>query len=101
MQEKKRFKVMIGGKPYTIVGSRTDQHMNAVVELVNNQFNQLSDLAPDLSREERAVLMAVNAISDQLLKEEQIMALEEVLNQKESPSKSTNRRGPVPYRKRS
>ncbi|HFI0463367.1 TPA: cell division protein ZapA [Streptococcus suis] len=76
MSQKKRFKVTIGGQPYTIVGDRSDAHMNAVVELVNNQLKQLEELAPQLTTADRSILMAVNAVSDQLLKEAQIAELQ-------------------------
>lgn len=96
MDEKRRFKVMIAGRPYTIVGSRSDQHMNAVVELVNNQLSQLSELAPDLSIADHSILMAVNAVSDQLLKETKIMELEaELAELKANASKHAT----IPYRK--
>lgn len=102
MTGKKRFKVMIGDRPYTILGQRSDEHMNAVIELVNIQLNQLQELAPELGQADQAILMAVNAVSDQLLKEARIMELEKELadmksNQViESQSNSTR----IPYRKR-
>lgn len=100
MEEKRRFKVTIAGRPYTIVGNRSDGHLNAVVELVNAQLQQLSELAPELSEADWSILMAVNAVSDQLLKEERIMALEaeiEALKAEKSQSKVTT---DIPYRKR-
>ncbi|MBK0347042.1 cell division protein ZapA [Aerococcaceae bacterium zg-ZJ1578] len=99
MEEKRRFKVTIAGRPYTIVGERSDQHMAAVVELINTQLNQLAELAPDLSVADRSILMAVNALSDQLIKEEKIMALEaevEELKQQVAAAKPVD----IPYRKR-
>lgn len=77
MSSKKKFKVTINQKPYTIVGDKSDAHMNAVVEIVNRQLNQLNDIAPELSVSDRSILMAVNAISDQLVKEQKIIELEE------------------------
>ncbi|QMU07890.1 cell division protein ZapA [Levilactobacillus suantsaii] len=61
-----RFKAVIAGKPYTIVGQATDDHMRAVTTLLNEQFDQLKKVSPDISKEDAAVLMAFNAISDQL-----------------------------------
>ncbi|GEO68617.1 cell division protein ZapA [Levilactobacillus acidifarinae] len=61
-----RFKAVIAGKPYTIVGQATDDHMRAVTTLLNEQFKQLKQVSPDISKEDAAVLMAFNAISDQL-----------------------------------
>ena len=79
MSDNKRFKAMIDNRQYTIVGDKSSQHMTAVIELVNQQLDQLKEIAPELSVVDRSVLMAVNAISDQLSKEQQIIELEEQL----------------------
>lgn len=77
MNHNRRFKAKIAGKDYTIVGQRSPQHLNTVVDLVNNQLEQLNELAPELSTADRSILMSINAISDQLLKEQQIIELEQ------------------------
>ena len=61
-----RFKATIAGKTYTIVGQATDEHMRAVTTVLNQQFEQLKTLSPKMSKEDAAILMAFNAISDQL-----------------------------------
>ncbi|MCP9614217.1 cell division protein ZapA [Levilactobacillus brevis] len=61
-----RFKAVIAGKTYTIVGQATDEHMRAVTEVLNEQFTQLKQLSPNMSKEDAAILMAFNAVSDQL-----------------------------------
>jgi len=61
-----RFKAVIAGKTYTIVGQATDEHMKAVAQLLNQEYDQLKKLSPDISKEDAAVLMAFNAISNQL-----------------------------------
>ena len=61
-----RFKAVIAGKTYTIVGQATDEHMRAVTEVLNVQFTQLKQLSPNMSKEDAAILMAFNAVSDQL-----------------------------------
>ncbi|WP_428958669.1 cell division protein ZapA [Levilactobacillus brevis] len=61
-----RFKAVIAGKAYTIVGQATDEHMRAVTEVLNEQFTQLKQLSPNMSKEDAAILMAFNAVSDQL-----------------------------------
>ncbi|WP_203641745.1 cell division protein ZapA [Levilactobacillus andaensis] len=61
-----RFKAMIAGKSYTIVGQATDEHMRAVTDVLNEQLTQLKQLAPNMSKEDAAILMAFNAVSDQL-----------------------------------
>ncbi|MFD1456029.1 cell division protein ZapA [Levilactobacillus lanxiensis] len=65
-EETHRFKAVIAGKSYTIVGQATDEHMRAVTEVLNEQFTQLKELSPNISKEDAAILMAFNAVSDQL-----------------------------------
>ncbi|HIW71845.1 MAG TPA: cell division protein ZapA [Candidatus Levilactobacillus faecigallinarum] len=65
-EQKNRFKAVLANKPYTIVGNATDAHMRAVTELFNQQYNQLKQASPSMSKEDAAVLMAFNALSDQL-----------------------------------
>lgn len=92
MDGKKRFKAKIAGKDYTIVGSLSATHLNTVVDLVNQQIEQLTELAPELSNADRCVLMAVNAVSDQLQKEKKILELEaelEKLKEKSAPDNQT------------
>lgn len=45
-----RFKAVIAGKTYTIVGQATDEHMRAVTEVLNEQFTQLKQLSPNMRR---------------------------------------------------
>jgi len=61
-----RFKAVIAGKTYTIVGQATDEHMRAVTTVLNEQYSQLKKLSPNMSKEDAAILMAFNAVSDQL-----------------------------------
>lgn len=79
MKEKYRYKAEIAGKIYTIVGDRPSQHLDAVVDLLNQQLEQLGQLDPNLSSEDRSILMAINAISDQISKENRIVELESEL----------------------
>ncbi|WP_414839831.1 cell division protein ZapA [Carnobacterium sp. TMP28] len=60
-----RYKVTIAGKIYTIIGARPEAHLKLVAETVNEQMRQIESLSKDLDPERRAVLAAVNAISDQ------------------------------------
>lgn len=64
--ENKRLKAKIGGKEYTVIGKYPEEHLKTVFRLVNKQLDELQKLAPHLSKEDRAVLLAVNAVSDQL-----------------------------------
>ncbi|MCR8968651.1 cell division protein ZapA [Facklamia sp. 7083-14-GEN3] len=79
MEEKNRYKALIEGRVYTIVGHRSREHMDAVVQLLTQQLQQLKELDPNLTQEDRAILMAINAISDQITKEEKISVLEKKL----------------------
>lgn len=89
LENKRRFRATIAGKDYTIVGNRSATHLNQVVELVNQQLGHLAELAPAMSVADRAILMSVNAISDQLVKEQKIAELEQRIVQLEQavPSK--------------
>ncbi|MGB9342082.1 cell division protein ZapA [Trichococcus sp.] len=75
-ENKRRFKTIIAGKTYTIVGNKAPEHLTAVSELVNAQMEQIKQAAPALGREERGILVAVNAISDQITKQ---LEMEELL----------------------
>ena len=74
-ENKRRFKTIIAGKTYTIVGNKAPEHLTAVSELVNAQLEQIKQAAPALGREERGILVAVNAISDQITKQLEIEEL--------------------------
>ena len=65
-EEKRRFKAVIGGKTYTIIGPGSEQHFMTVTQLLNERLDQVKVLAPDLSAEEQAILVAFNAVSDQV-----------------------------------
>ncbi len=98
MNQKNRFKATIDERQYTIVGDKSTQHMTAVIEIVNQQLQQLKEAAPELSIQDRSILMAVNAISDQLVKEQQILDLEEqleTLTQQQRPAKERNIQTPT------
>ncbi|WP_024746982.1 cell division protein ZapA [Levilactobacillus namurensis] len=70
-----RFKAKIAGKTYTIVGKATDAHMRAVTQVLNEQYDQLKNQLPaSVTKEDAAVLMAFNAISDQLKLQAQLDA---------------------------
>jgi cell division protein ZapA len=75
--EKTRYKAVIANQTYTIIGRETKQHMDAVTKLVNEQLLEIKNLSPQLDNEQAAILMAVNALSDQLKKQERILGLEE------------------------
>ncbi|MDN6194919.1 MAG: cell division protein ZapA [Atopostipes suicloacalis] len=74
--EKKRVKVVIDGKEYTIIGSKSAAHVQLVAKTVNEQLKQLNELSTKLSKEEQSILIAVNAVSDQIDSHKKMMELE-------------------------
>lgn len=75
--EKTRYKALIANQTYTIIGRETKHHMDIVTKLINEQLAELKQLSPQMDNEQAAILMAVNALSDQLKKQERILELEE------------------------
>ncbi|EGP5480967.1 cell division protein ZapA [Enterococcus faecium] len=75
--EKTRYKAVIANQIYTIIGRETKHHMDIVTKLINEQLAELKQLSPQMDNEQAAILMAVNALSDQLKKQERILELEE------------------------
>ncbi|EGP5666801.1 cell division protein ZapA [Enterococcus faecium] len=75
--EKTRYKAVIANQTFTIIGRETKHHMDIVTKLINEQLAELKQLSPQMDNEQAAILMAVNALSDQLKKQERILELEE------------------------
>ena len=61
-----RYKTTIAGRPYTIIGARPEEHIQSISKMVNEQMQQIESLSKGLDPERRAVLVAVNAVSDQI-----------------------------------
>ncbi|WP_048000109.1 cell division protein ZapA [Lactiplantibacillus herbarum] len=74
--DKRRFKAEIDGHTYTIIGTASDRHMQTVTRMMNEQINQLKKLAPDMSDQEIATLLAFNAISDQVDKQAELLKMQ-------------------------
>lgn len=74
--DKKRVKVVINDKEYTIIGTKSAAHIQLVAKTINEQLEQLNELSSDLSKEEQAILIAVNAVSDQIDSHKQMIQLE-------------------------
>lgn len=72
-----RYKAVIANQSYTIIGQETSQHMDRVTKLVNQQLEDIRQLSPQISEEEAAILLSINALSDQLKKQEEILLLKE------------------------
>lgn len=79
--QKRRTKAIINGKEYTIVGDKSAAHVELVAETINEQLKELNSLSTSLSKEEQAILMAVNAVSDQVKMQQELIALEEKIKQ--------------------
>lgn len=77
--QRKRVKVVINDKEYTIVGTKSAAHIKLVAKTINEQLAALEAKSAHLSREEQAILMAVNAVSDQIDSHEQMIKMEEQL----------------------
>ncbi|MFC4771821.1 cell division protein ZapA [Enterococcus hermanniensis] len=71
-----RYKAIVAGQTYTIIGQESKQHMDMVTALINEQLNEIMSLSPEITEEKAAILLAINAVSDQLKKQEALMKLE-------------------------
>lgn len=76
-QEKKRYKAIIANKTYTIIGHESKEHMDLVADLANEQLQEILKLSPQTTLEQGSVLLAINALSDQIKKQAEILALED------------------------
>lgn len=76
-EEKRRFKAEIAGQTYTIVGPRSEKHMQVVAQTVDEQMALLQKMTKGLDTEKRAMLMAINAVSDQLEMKKKVTKLED------------------------
>ena len=74
-EQKKRYKAVIANQSYTIIGRESKQHMDMVTKLVNDQLTEIMGLSSQVDKEQAAILLAINAISDQLKKQEQVLSL--------------------------
>lgn len=75
-QTKNRYKAKIANKTYTIIGTESKVHMDIVTEIANKQLAEIRDIAPETTLENASILLGINALSDQLKKEEKAMRLE-------------------------
>ncbi|WP_054675733.1 cell division protein ZapA [Lacticaseibacillus sharpeae] len=65
-EDKRRYKANIAGRNYTLIGPGSTAHFDAVTQILNDQLAQIHRLQPKLSREDAAVLLAFNALSQQV-----------------------------------
>ena len=50
--------------------------MDMVTRLVNDQLLEIMQLSPQTDQEQASILLAINAVSDQLKKQEQLLVLQ-------------------------
>ncbi|AQS53335.1 Cell division protein ZapA [Jeotgalibaca dankookensis] len=76
-EDKRRFKTIIAGRPYTILANKPTDHLKLVSELTNEKIMQIKTVMPNLDIEQRSVLVSINAISDAVSKQIEINELKE------------------------
>ncbi|MGX7058574.1 cell division protein ZapA [Vagococcus humatus] len=77
---KNRYKANIAGESYTIIGNETKEHMDVVTEIANRQLEEIKRLS-SVNLEQAAVLLAINAISDQVTKQEQLLVYDRLIEE--------------------
>lgn len=82
-EEKRRYKAEIDGKTYVVIGPGSEGHMAAVTKMLNTQLAEIKKLSPSISKQDAAILLAFNAISDQIKYEKELFDLK---NQKNDDS---------------
>lgn len=81
MEQKKRYKAVIANQSYTIIGRESKEHMDMVTRLVNDQLLEIMQLSPQTDQEQASILLAINAVSDQLKKQEQLLVLQKKVDE--------------------
>lgn len=90
-EDKRRFKAIIAGRPYTILANKSEEHLKTVAEMTNEKITQIKGAMPELDIEQRSVLVAVNAISDSISKQAEINALNERISELEQGKPTTSK----------
>jgi len=80
-EQKKRYKAVIANQSYTIIGRESKEHMDMVTRLVNDQLLEIMQLSPQTDQEQASILLAINAVSDQLKKQEQLLVLKKKVDE--------------------
>ena len=80
-EQKKRYKAVIANQSYTIIGRESKEHMDMVTRLVNDQLLEIMQLSPQSDQEQASILLAINAVSDQLKKQEQLLVLQKKVDE--------------------
>jgi cell division protein ZapA len=69
VSQKSRYKAIIDGVQYTIVSSETKKSLDLVTQIVDEQFCTLKQKVKGATGEQMAILLAINAVNDQLKKQ--------------------------------
>ena len=80
-EQKKRYKAVIANQSYTIIGRESKEHMDMVTRLVNDQLLEIMQLSPQTDQEQASILLAINAVSDQLKEQEQLLVLQKKVDE--------------------
>lgn len=64
--QKRRFHGTLLDQAIVVTSSKDQAHMEAVFDLANQQLAELKKLDPRLTDQQRLMLLAINALSDQL-----------------------------------
>lgn len=80
-EQKKRYKAVIANQSYTIIGRESKEHIDMVTRLVNDQLLEIMQLSPQTDQEQASILLAINAVSDQLKKQEQLLVLQKKVDE--------------------
>ena len=80
-EQKKRYNSVIANQSYTIIGRESKEHMDMVTRLVNDQLLEIMQLSPQTDQEQASILLAINAVSDQLKKQEQLLVLQKKVDE--------------------
>jgi cell division protein ZapA len=60
-----RYKAIVAGQTYTIIGQESKQHMDMVTALVNEQLNEIMSLSPGITQEKATMLLALMKLEKQ------------------------------------
>ncbi|MDR1567875.1 MAG: cell division protein ZapA [Streptococcaceae bacterium] len=75
MSHKKRFKSFVDGKPYVLISTAGDHLLRTATDIVNEKFEQIKTSAPQSSREDIAVLLSLQVVIEQILREDKLSKL--------------------------
>jgi len=75
LNQKKRYKAIVDGIQYTIIGAETKEHLDLVTQMVDEQFRILKGKVKGASGEQSAILLAINSMSDLLKRQAENIVL--------------------------